>query len=167
MSKVIFVVLFFLLFTACGPGSGGPTSTSGVYRTPNPTATPTLTVTATHTATDTATPCPTPPIIEVTPRGGFMPTPASGYVITSLTGRYMPFARQYVRACPVVSEACQVKYTLSGITSVDVYAQLVVYPQGDIWLCLDAPPALYVDSYCVMVVAFRIGAREYGNFVLD
>jgi len=146
--------------------------------TPSLTATARLeaswTATATHTATPTptvdwgATPTPiamTPGIIEVSPIGG-QPTYSVGNKFTDISGEYQPFALQNIRTCPEVSTGCGVVGQLSGAVTVQAYGLVVVYPQIDVWICIDAPPAPYISSYCSRVVALVIGGKEFGSLVL-
>ena len=101
----------------------------------------------------------------MTPLGG-VPTYAPGQRFTDLYGEYMPFGVLNVRACPAVDVGCGVLGQLSGTVAVEVYGMVVVYPPGDVWLCIDGPPAQYVSTQCDRVVAYILAGREYGNFVL-
>jgi len=151
-------------------------------------ATPSLTATASHTPTQTATAVPTetmtptpthdfdatptqnttftPGIIEVTQIGGY-PTISAGQKFSDLEGDYMPFGVLNIRVCADVSSGCAAVGQLSGNVAVRVYGMIVVYPRGDLWLCIDEPPAQYVSTQCDRVVAYVITGNEYGNLVLD
>ena len=140
--------------------------------TPSPSATaspePTWTATTIPTPDLSATPTRitlTPAIIEVTPLGGY-PTHPDGQDWIDIEGEYMPFGTLNVRACPAVSVGCGVLGKLSGNVVVQVYGLIAVYPPGDVWLCLDGPPAPYVSSQCDRVVAYIIAGKEYGNLML-
>ena len=83
-----------------------------------------------------------------------------------ISGEYVPFGVQNVRPCPYIVPGCAIVGRLSGGVAVQAYGMLVVYPQGDVWLCLDPGPAMYVSSNCERVVALVIAGREFGGLVL-
>jgi len=149
-----------------------PTATARLVTTHAVTGTTALTSTAEQAPTSTvdwsATPTRitlTASIIEVTQIGGY-PTQAAGQKMQDIEGEYLPFGVLNVRSCAEVSAACRVLGQLSGSVSVQVYGMIVGYPQGDVWLCIDGPPAPYVSSDCNLVVAYIIARREFGSFVI-
>jgi len=83
-----------------------------------------------------------------------------------IEGEYLPFGVLNVRSCPAVSAGCGVLGQLSGSVAVEAYALVVIYPPGDVWLCIDPPPAPYVSSQCDRVVAYIIAGKEFGNLLL-
>jgi hypothetical protein len=101
----------------------------------------------------------------VTQIGGY-PTHASGQKMQDIEGEYLPFGALNVRSCPAVSVGCGVLEQLSGSVAVQVWGMVVVYPPGDVWLCIDGHPAPYVSSQCDRVVAYIIAGKEFGNLVL-
>jgi len=109
----------------------------------------------------------TPGIVEITPLGGQPTAPSAGQKMHDLAGEFMPFGALNIRVCADVSSGCAAVGQLSGQVAVRVYGQIVVYPRGDLWLCIDAPPAQYVSTQCDRVVAYVIAGNEYGNLVLD
>ena len=176
------LLLVVVLLSGCVSALPGVTQTvappdATLTATSTDTPSPTVTARPTPTRTDTATTTPdlsatptrigtsTPSIIEVTQIGGY-PTHAAGQKMQDVEGEYLPFGVLNVRSCPAVSVDCGVLGQLSGSVAVQVYALVVIYPPGDVWLCIDEPPAPYVSSECLRVVAYIIAGREFGSLVL-
>ena len=147
-----------------------PTHTASPAPTWTPTEAPTATVTPTPTHDYDATPTQitwTPWIVEITPLGGQPTAPSAGQKFSDVEGDYMPYGALNIRVCADVSSGCAAVGQLSGQVAVQVYGMIVVYPRGDLWLCIDEPPAQYVSTQCDRVVAYVIAGNEFGNLVLD
>ncbi len=144
--------------TLASVGSTTPTAQPTAISTQTPTAEPAYCYECTPTPITQ-----TPAIIELTALGGY-PTPSEGVSIREVDAQFLPAGGNRVRSSPDTSTLANVLDTL-GSAPVCFYAELTVHPQGDIWLCLDAPPALYVVSECLLMTAYQIGSKTFGVVV--
>ena len=102
-------------------------------------------------------------IIEITPLGGQPTEQTTGLAIRDYEGVYVPNSLRNVRKCPTIGNACPVIRQLQEGELAPVYGLMYIYPQKDIWVCLDPPPAMYVSTGCWEVAAYITGEDNWGT----
>lgn len=192
MKNKILILIIIIVLGACNlnyiPVEPVATQTPSATQTQEPTQAPILTTTpspepvvvptATDMPTTTVTPTeipfpgPTPTqittlsIIEATPLGGYPTEQTSGLLAQDYEGIYVPNSLRNVRKCAAVGNVCPVIRQIKEGELVKVYSLLYVYPQKDVWVCLDPPPALYVSTECKEVAAYLTGDNVWGTLYL-